>query len=53
MLKFLDKPITWKSYILLTVAVNLVGFLAGVAHQAYEEARGYDIDLDYKENKEY
>jgi hypothetical protein len=51
MLKFLDKPVTWKSYILLSVAVNLIVFLTKTVYTAYEDAKGYDVDLDYLEDE--
>jgi hypothetical protein len=51
MLKFLDKPITWKSYLLLGVAVHLVVFLTKIINTACEEAKGYDVELDYLEDE--
>lgn len=47
MLKFLDKPMTWKGYILFTVTASLGMFLVQTGYRAYREARGYDIELNY------
>lgn len=44
MLKFLDKPITWKSYLLLLVGITVGRVAVRAARGLYDE---YQLDHDY------